>query len=224
MTGRSVKRLRAAFGLAALCLVIAALMIPQPAKAGPPLICHPLSIGNARSLPSGDGPFGTKRDYSRERLVEETLTLLTADMPVIVRMETLRRATIYASGINTGSRKWFNYTDEDRRLAYELLSRLMSRALSTEVRNKSEAMSWFDVGYLTECYQQVGLGKEYPGYDFIRKALSLRGEDPEIEFACALVTTWPKRPEHDEHLQKAEAGAKGKSMLAANLSSQFGGK
>ena len=139
MITKQIKQLRVAVTLLPLCIIIAALTIPHGAYAGPPLICHPLNIGSAKSLPSGDGPFGTKKDYNRERLVEETLDLLTADMPVIVRMETLRRATIYASGINTDNRKWSNYSDGDRRMAYELLSRLTTQALSTEAKEKSDA-------------------------------------------------------------------------------------
>jgi hypothetical protein len=221
MTTSLAKQLRVALGLAALSIMIGALANPYFAYAGPPLICHPLNIGNARSLPSGDGPFGTKKDYNRELLIEETLDLLTPDMPIIVRMETLRRATIYAAGINKGKGGWSNHSEGNRRIAYELLSRLMARALSREAHNKYEAMAWFDVGYLMECYQQVGLGKDLSGYDFLRKALSLRGEDPEIEFACALVTVWPKRSEHNQHLQKAKAGARDKSLLTTNITIHF---
>ena len=222
MTGKLVQQLKAVLALAALYFLMAGLAIPESAYAGPPLICHPLNIGNAKSLPSGNGPFETKRDYNRAGLVEETLALLIPDMPVIVRMETLRRATVYAASINRGDSKWSHYSEEDRRIAYELLSRLMARALSREASNKSEAMAWFDVGYLTECYEQVGLAKGFAGYDFLRRALSLRGEDPEIEFACAIVTVWPKRSEHSQHLQKAKAGAQNKSILATNLTLHFG--
>ena len=215
-------KLRAS-SVSVLLLFILALMVLRvnDAYAGPPLICHPLSIGNARSLPPGNGPFGTNRDYDRERLIEETLDLLTSDMPIIVRMETLRRATLYAAGINRGNDGWSKHSEEDRRIAYELLSRLMSRALSRETLNKSEAMAWFDVGYLTECYEQVGLAKGFAGYDFLKRALSLRGEDPEIEFACAIVTLWPKRSEHNQHLQKAKAGARDKSLLTTNIAIHF---
>ncbi len=66
-------------------------------QAGPPLVCHPLLIGNAKSLPSGDSPFGFDKEYNRDQLIEETLALLSPNMPVIVRMETLRRATLYAT-------------------------------------------------------------------------------------------------------------------------------
>ncbi|MGH2567464.1 MAG: hypothetical protein ACRDGA_03940, partial [Bacteroidota bacterium] len=181
-------------------LVVAQLtLLSSRASAGPPLICHPIMIGNAKSLPSGDGPFGTKRDYDRTRLVEETLALLTGEMPVLVRMETLRRASLYASGIYRGKSGWSNYSEEDRRIAYELLARLMSRTLEAGGSDRSTSMRWFDVGYLMACYEQTGLGKEFPGYSFVKKALSFIGEDPEIEFACAIVTVWPKRYEHSQH-------------------------
>ncbi len=73
-------------------------------QSGPPLVCHPLLIGNAKSLPSGDGPFGFDKEYNRDQLIEETLALLSPNMPVIVRMETLRRATLYATRNLSGAR------------------------------------------------------------------------------------------------------------------------
>jgi len=67
--------------------------------AGPPLLCHPYDIGSARSLPWNDaaGWTGTRADYKLENLVADTDALLTPTTPVVVRMETLRRAAIYAS-------------------------------------------------------------------------------------------------------------------------------
>lgn len=75
-----------------LCLMV----FQQAALAGPPLICHPFDIGNARSLPwSGSEWRAVDKNYNINRLVEDTLGLLTPGTPVLVRMETLRRATVY---------------------------------------------------------------------------------------------------------------------------------
>src|SRR5205085_9746344 len=70
----------------------------QLAQAGPPLICHPFEIANAQSLPwSNPSEWrAVKGDYDLNRLVNDTLALLTPNTPVIVRMETMRRATVYA--------------------------------------------------------------------------------------------------------------------------------
>jgi hypothetical protein len=55
----------------------------------------------------------------------------------------------------------------------------------------------------------------------LRKAIALRGSDPEMEFAAALMTTEGGRSDHDRHLQNAMAGAKADAMLARNLASRF---
>ncbi|MCI0485150.1 MAG: hypothetical protein L0229_00845, partial [Blastocatellia bacterium] len=112
----------------------------QTALAGPPLICHPLDIGNAKSLPwGGSGWRATRTDYKIDRLVADTVALLDSNMPVIVRMETLRRASIYAAG--------------NRQVAVELHSRLASRARNAT--GKAGALAHFDVGYLEEACKQL---------------------------------------------------------------------
>ena len=67
--------------------------------AGPPLLCHPFDIGSAASLPwNGTSSwFDGKPDYRLSGLVSDTEALLVPSTPVVVRMETLRRAAIYAS-------------------------------------------------------------------------------------------------------------------------------
>src|SRR2546427_7269413 len=78
--------------------VVAALTVPQRVFAGPPLLCFPFDIGQARSLPMGQANWRTiDPGYDVTHLVDDTLALLGPDTPVIVRMETLRRATIYAA-------------------------------------------------------------------------------------------------------------------------------
>ena len=82
--------------LTAAALVLA---VATPALAGPPLLCHPFDIGAAKSLP-WDGAQGWSKgsaDYPLGRLVTDTEAILQPATPVLVRMETLRRAAIYAS-------------------------------------------------------------------------------------------------------------------------------
>ena len=79
-------------------LVVAAVFAATPAFAGPPLLCFPFDIGSARSLPMGTQNWQSiDKSYDASRLVADTIALLTPQTPVIVRMETLRRATVYAS-------------------------------------------------------------------------------------------------------------------------------
>ena len=65
-----------------------ALAFAAPALAGPPLLCHPYDIGNAKSLPwVGEKSWSEGQpDYKLENLVRDTEALLTPSTPVIVRM------------------------------------------------------------------------------------------------------------------------------------------
>ena len=54
----------------------------------------------------------------------------------------------------------------------------------------------------------------------LRKLGSLR-EPAEMEFAAALITMEGSQNEHQEHVQKAMAGAKGNPLLSENLANQF---
>ena len=127
-------------------------------------------------------------------------------------METLRRATLYAR--------------QDPQVAKELLTRLHARAANSDASNLG-ALAWFDVGYLAETYKQwMGKGEPNPasgldGYGWVKKAISLRGSDPEMEFAAALITLTGSERDHSDHVEKAMAGAKTDPLLAQNLASSF---
>ena len=211
--------------------------LAQIAKSGPPLICHALDIGNAKSLPwnSDMWSLSGKTDYDLTRLVQDTLELLAPSTPAIVRMETIRRATLYAQ--------------KDQRIAKELLLKLRSRALDSEAKEpalseakrRADALAWFDLGYLVECYKQANLtykkldsggweavvnsnpASGLDGYAWVEKAISLRGLDPEMEFAAALISLQDKQADHHEHVRKAVAGAKADPLLATNLATHFSG-
>jgi hypothetical protein len=183
------------------------------AHAGPPLICHPIEIGPAKTLPWVDLNYqkGTG-SYDLQNLTRDTLAILDSNPSVLVRMETLRRATIYAR--------------HDPQVAKELLTRLHARAANSDAGN-SGALAWFDVGYLAETYKQwIGKGEPNPatgldGYGAVKKAISLRGSDPEMEFAAALITLSSSERDHNDHVEKAMAGAKADPLLAQNLTSHF---
>ena len=200
-------------------LGVALALLAVSAQAGPPLICHPFDIGTAKSLPWGDGQGWdrARSDYDLKRLVAGTLALLTPDTPVVVRMETLRRATVYAA--------------KDRAIARELLGRLMERASEAESKGKSDALALFDAGYLAESYKQMsrelkGLtpANDVNGYALVRRAIGLRGKDPEMEFAAALITWSDKSAQHHEHYRNTVNGAAEGSLLARNLVSHFSHK
>jgi len=137
----------------------------------------------------------------------------------------LRRATLYAR--------------KDPVAAKELLARLHARATSAESSGHPDALAWFDVGYLAETYKQW-IGQKWmrfsadeqnpaagvDGYAMVKKALALRGaalrgDDPQMEFAAALITLSRPAAEHRDHAQKAIAGAKTDALLAQNLATRF---
>jgi len=213
----------------AIALIAAVLCFATVAQAGPPLICHAIEIGNAKSLPwiSHDWNLSGGENYDVKNVVRDTLDILGPNTPVLVRMETLRRATLYAR--------------KDPLVAKELLAKLHARATSAESSGHPDALAWFDVGYLAETYRQwigqnwmrVSKDEQNPasgvdGYAFVKKALALRGpsqngNDAQMEFAAALMTLSGPRDTHREHAQKAIAGAKSDPLLAQNLASRFNG-
>jgi hypothetical protein len=197
----------------ALSTVAALLGFATFAQAGPPLICHPIEIGQAKSLPWVDFNHQGSTDYDLKNLSRDTLAILDSHAPVLVRMETLRRATIYAR-LNPQAAK-------------DLITRLQARAANSDAAGRPDALAWFDVGYLAEAYKQwMGKGEPNPaagldGYSWVTKAIGLRGSDPEMEFAAALITLSGPEAAHRDHVQKAIAGAKYDPLLAQNLTSNF---
>lgn len=199
-----------------ICIATIVIGFTSYAQAGPPLICHRIEIGQARSLPLIEWNQKGNGSYDLRNLSWDTLAILNSDTPVLVRMETLRRATIYAR--------------HDPYVAKELLTRIHARAAESDATGHPDALAWFDAGYLVETYKQW-IGKSEPnpaagvdGYDWVKKAILLRGEDAEMEFAAALITLSGPPSDHRDHVRKANAGAKNDPLLALNLASSFHGQ
>ena len=204
---RHPSHVRSFCALAALALVMA---VATPALAGPPLVCFPFDIGTARSLPwdsTGHTWKGMRADYDVSRLTGDTLALLGPETPVIVRMETLRRATLYAT--------------KDPGVAKALLTTLLDRAKS----KGSDALAVFDAGYLAETYKQAApiaaamgtIATGIDGYALVGKSLAARGQDPAIEFAAAMMTLDGRRGAWADHVRLAKAGTRSDALLARNI-------
>lgn len=199
-------------------LVPAIALFTVAAQAGPPLVCHSFDIGGAKSLPwSGSSEWrGVDRGYDLGRLTADTLALLRPDTPVLVRMETLRRATIYAVWPHAET---LGMPVRDGRIAEDLLAKVMARA-------KESPAALFDAGYLLATYQQAGYQSSSvsvdatAAYTMVSKAIE-GTHDPQMEFAAALMTLGAPRSGHDEHLRNARAGAPADALLARNLDSRF---
>jgi hypothetical protein len=205
-------------------VLAAGLGLASVASAGPPLICHPFTTGvDAPLLPWAEGREWhlPQPGYDRANLVADTLTLLSADAPILVRMENMRRAAIYA--------------DENPAMAATLLQAVVERTKTTPADARAEALEWFDAGYLVETYRQLGLiyqhgmrpahGRwtslvpaqlaELDGYALVQQAVAFAPEfAAELDFASALMT---REPLTATHLRRAASGAASGSLLAQNL-------
>lgn len=202
--------------------VVFGLALVSPALAGPPLLCHPFDIGSANSLP-WDGTRGWasgRADYVVANLATDLDGLLTPSTPVIVRMETMRRAAIYAS--------------RDPKVAEQLKARLSARVQAAEAAGRPDPMANLDLAYLVEAFRQIGYMTGHPdfqrnasvvkaiagstdGYALVKKSLAARPSDPELEFAAALIAADKNRAAYEQHARKARAGASGDQLLARNL-------
>lgn len=186
--------------------------------AGPPLICHAFDIGNAKSLPfvGHDWNLSGDEGYSTSDLAKDTIAILDGSQVTLVHMETLRRATLYAR--------------KDRQAAKQLLLMLTARADAAQSSAHADALAVFDAGYAAAAYQQwLGEGGENPahgldGYALVKKALAMRRNDAQMEFAAALITLHGPEAEHQEHATKAVASGKSDELLARNLNSHFLGQ
>jgi len=161
----------------------AALFAARPALAGPPLLCFPFDIGAARSLPMGAGNWhATDPAYNVAHLVDDTLALLTPQTPVLVRMETLRRATIYAA--------------TDATVADALLQALQARA----AKPTAEApLAVFDFGYLVETYREarpvyrtIPAVDRIDGYQLVLKAHAIARNDEMMRAAKLIEDGQPR--------------------------------
>lgn len=186
-----------------------------PALAGPPLICFPFETEGGKLIAWGSGPgWNTPdRSYDIKKLVADTNAILATDAPILNRMETMRRATIYAM--------------RDPQIAQELLKAVMTRALATT----TDSRAWFDAGYLIESYKQAthlrdqrkpelrawaGVDEtiRVDGYNWVKKAMAMTAPNAEMEFAASLMTQGSVASAH--RARAASAAPKG-SLVARNL-------
>jgi hypothetical protein len=197
-------------------IIAATLAIATPVFAGPPLLCFPFDTGGAKSLPMGAANWqDIDRQYDVSHLTADTLALLTSSKPVVARMETIRRATIYAA--------------THSQAANALLAALQERA-AAKTANAGSAV--FDFGYLVETYRQASFMFSSPvkgldaidGYQLVLKAAALQS-DPAMEFGAAVIAQGSanasRRAESREHLDRALAGAKSDAMLNASITKHF---
>lgn len=215
---------QSAFGHLRNLVLAGALLFPSAVFAGPPLLCHPFETAGARSLPWGSGGWNDPSgNYDRSRLIADTESLLAPGTPVIARMETLRRAAIYASADGATLRR---------------MSAALDARIAPSPDPQAKALALFDAGYFSETLQDIarlqrydmpGVGKvdaaalravlaKGDGSRRIAQALRLRPDDASIRFAAALVASADKRlVDRIVHARAARAGADNDRLLALNI-------
>jgi hypothetical protein len=208
--------------LAASLIVASLLTSARPASAGyVTWLIHPFDIGKAESLPWDAHSSSGRADYDLARLIPDSDALLTPSTPIVVRLETLRRAVIYAS--------------RDRQVAGRLLRRFTARALASEHAASRDGLPFLDAAFVTDALWQVGQHSNPPftelsrqvkglagtadGYELVKKGLALRPDDPAYEFGAALIAGVRRLGgvEFTAHTRKAIVAATHDEMLARNL-------
>ncbi len=211
--------------------MIAALTIS--AIAGPPLICHPFEIGEAKSIAwNGKQWRDVKMDYDLNQLVPDVMAILETDAPTLVRMETMRRAAVYAVWSQRDHKVGFDA--KDARVALLLLDKVMARKNAAEARGfktKADKLALFDAGYLLETYKYIGFDEiskqptalSAEGVAWVEKANDALDCPGEMELALAVILQNHKgtSDQQDKHLKNAVGKAAEGSLLAKNLVSHF---
>jgi hypothetical protein len=214
-------------GIAAVSLLLGLTFDARPLEAGrATALIFPFDIADAPSLPWSGGACCGRPDYDVTRLVSDTEALLIPTTPIVVRLETLRRAVIYASS--------------DRRLAAELLTRFTQR-MRPEARGATPAaIVVLDAAFVIEAIRQIeehpdspftqqsrqvrGLVRGSDGYALLRAAVPNRSNDPEFEFAAALIAgaTDVGQTEFVNRASTAEAWTNRDPLLARNVQRIYG--
>ena len=185
-----------------LSAVIAAIPLSS-VHAGPPLLCHEIQIGDAKSLPWGKDTFDKAGSYDAAGVVDDTLKLLDGELPVLARMETIRRAVLYI--------------ERDTPKADRLFGTLLTRTLDAEVvmDPKVRALRYFDAGYLAATLQQAGIETSFqpdngkhdlhrvPGYAWMVRGYKMTELDGDMALGLALVTADTRLSEHTMFLERA---------------------
>lgn len=146
------------------------LLATTTAFAGPPMICHPVQIGVAKSLPwkTVDGWNGTDPAYNLASLSSDTLAILSPSAPINLRMETMRRAAIY--------------TAKNQTLAAQLTAHLLARVADAEASGNATPVLWFDAGFFAETLRQASFIYRFDMLTPAEKAQwQLRGETTALD-------------------------------------------
>ena len=175
-----------AVGLAALPTRAVGLAALPTHAVGSSLLCFPLDVGGAATLPFGGEGLDVKSDLSTEEVVKLTRALLEKSDDPLVHMETLRRATI-----------WFMNKDaaeaagKFRAVLADATLRAAAATGDGTARAHHEAMRWLDLGYFQAAARQGGVLQLKNAHEWLEKAVRLAPDDLALRFGVALAQFSP---------------------------------
>ena len=192
-----------------------------PAAWGPPVLCHRLDIGDAESLPFGEGAFGRDPALAREDVTTRTLAVLEASDDAFVHMETVRRAVVLLA---------HGRLEEEKRLTGELLTALETRARTLAgadgqgdarpARARRAGLAAFDVAWALQALEESGhLPRPADAIEgWVEKALAGRGDDARMAMGVSVLcfAQGEDRMMY-EQLEVALADPDTEGLLAENL-------
>lgn len=164
---------------AAALAVVPALSLAFSSKAtfGPPLLCFPLDIGDAKTIPDASAEAVVEMTKNPRAFADSVLTILQQSDSALVHLETMRRAAMtihqfqYEKGEGGG-----------REGMYLLHYEIMERALRAMVTNRGESLAILDAGYLLEAMRSGSKGGR-SGMEYLEKAGALSPKDAAVQLA-----------------------------------------
>lgn len=193
---------------------------PAPALVGPPLLCFPLDIGGAASLPFASEGFDVRTKLTPDEIATSLRSLLAASDDVVFHMETLRRASIWLMSLEGEGRG----APASQRPNAAKIQALLTDALLLAAAGgaptsspRAEALRWFDLGYFLAAGGQAGFCDPARSRDWLEKAALLLPDDPALHFGIALAefdhrsdgsgASWARHLVHVFDGPKSSAGA-----------------
>ncbi len=167
--------------------------VSQPAtdRLGPPAICFPLEIGDAKSLPWGGGPFARPSDYAVKNLAADVHRILDGSAETIVHMETLRRAAIWIGlgapdegKSKSGIEKTIAWQRERLLASLRARARALNEFLSMPgdqaPQGRSLGLALFDLGFFLGALGQIDGGSLADGEVELARAIRLCSKDGNV--------------------------------------------
>lgn len=181
----------------------AAIGAPAPFPFGSPLICFPIDIGGATSLPFANDGLDVKTKMTPDEIATSLRSILAASDDVVVHMETLRRAAVWLMSLESEGRgaadpQHQNAAKLERLLTDELL---VVTAQSGDVKGigtgdapkgdapastRQVALRWFDLGYFLAACGQARVIDPGRATQWLERAVRMVPDDPAIRFGIAL--------------------------------------